>query len=367
MRRRERLLLVLVTLVVLLLALSNRIQRGRVRMVGLSSGEMLQEAKMKAQGSVIETDKGRTRRASISKIYAYVNELKPPAYSDYENHHIDWNDTRHEYLIQHVIGRGKFSEVFLGIHKPTGDQVVIKCLKPVAHTKLQREHKILTTLQGGPNIVTLRDCVKDGSGHLPAFVFDYVNTSDWKQLFPKLNDLDIRHYMYQLLIGLKFCHKNGILHRDVKPHNMVIDHNSKQLRLIDFGLAEFYHPGTQYNSRVASRHYKGPELLACVRDYDYSLDIWSFGCVLASLIFQRVPFFAGSDNYDQMKRIAKVLGTPRMVEYLEKYKVTLDPRITSIMGKYSAKPWSKFIWEVSKTKTQNPKPKIQNLRLLMLP
>ena len=57
-----------------------------------------------------------------------------------------------------------------------------------------------------------------------------------------------------------------------------------QLRLIDWGLAEFYHPGQGYNVRVSSRYFKGPELLADYQEYDYSLDMWSFGCMLASMV-----------------------------------------------------------------------------------
>lgn len=59
---------------------------------------------------------------------------------------------------------------------------------------------------------------------------------------------------------------------------------SLQLRLIDWGLAEFYHPGQEYNVRVASRYFKGPELLVDYQEYDYSLDMWSFGCMLASMV-----------------------------------------------------------------------------------
>lgn len=67
------------------------------------------------------------------------------------------------------------------------------------------------------------------------------------------------------------------MHRDVKPHNVMIDAKHRKLRLIDWGLAEFYHAGTEYNVRVASRYFKGPELLVNMRDYDYSLDLWSLG------------------------------------------------------------------------------------------
>ena len=61
----------------------------------------------------------------------------------------------------------------------------------------------------------------------------------------------------------------GIMHRDVKPHNVMIDHAQRKLRLIDWGLAEFYHPGQDYNVRVASRYFKGPELLV-----DYQVSVW---------------------------------------------------------------------------------------------
>src|ERR1044072_1804544 len=90
------------------------------------------------------------------------------------------------------------------------------------------------------------------------------------------------------------------MHRDVKPHNVMIDHEHRkvglcppfcfpwahltQLRLIDWGLAEFYHPKTEYNVRVASRYFKGPELLVDFQEYDYSLDMWSLGCMFASMV-----------------------------------------------------------------------------------
>ena len=126
---------------------------------------------------------------------------------------------------------------------------------------------------------------------------DKQNT-EFKTLYPKFTDFDVRYYIFELLKALDFCHSKGIMHRDVKPHNVMIDHEkrqaswvldllgdrSPQLRLIDWGLAVFYHPGTEYNVRVASRYFKGPELLVDFQEYDYSLDMWSLGCMFASMV-----------------------------------------------------------------------------------
>ncbi|KAG4169259.1 hypothetical protein ERO13_A12G075000v2 [Gossypium hirsutum] len=122
--------------------------------------------------------------------------------------------------------------------------------------------------------------------------------------------------------------------RDVKPHNIMIDHELRKLRLIDWGLAEFYHPGKEYNVRVASRYFKGPELLIDLQDYDYSLDMWSLGCMFAGMIFRKEPFFYGHDNNDQLVKIAKVVGTDELNAYLNKYQLELDPQFNALVGRY---------------------------------
>uniref|UniRef100_A0A672K2N9 non-specific serine/threonine protein kinase n=1 Tax=Sinocyclocheilus grahami TaxID=75366 RepID=A0A672K2N9_SINGR len=116
-----------------------------------------------------------------------------------------------------------------------------------------------------------------------------------------------------------------------------------QLRLIDWGLAEFYHPGQEYNIRVASRYFKGPELLIDYQMYDYSLDMWSLGCMLASMLFRKEPFFHGHDNYDQLVRIAKVLGTEDLYDCIDKYNIELEPRFNDILGRHSRKRWERFV------------------------
>jgi len=279
---------------------------------------------------------------STSRVYADVNVTRPREYWDYENLPVQWN-TPEDYEVVRKIGRGKYSEVFEGINVRNSEKCVIKILKPVKKKKIKREIKILQNLCGGPNVIKLLDVVKDPQSRTPSLIFEYINNTDFKTLYPTLSDYDIRYYVYQILKALDFSHSQGIMHRDVKPHNVMIDHNKREIRLIDWGLAEFYHPNREYNVRVASRYYKGPELLVDLQLYDYSLDIWSLGCMLASMVFKKEPFFYGHDNYDQLVKIARVLGTDGLYRYLDKYQLELDPHFDDILGRHARRAWSKFI------------------------
>ncbi|KAJ8260098.1 hypothetical protein GJAV_G00177020 [Gymnothorax javanicus] len=279
---------------------------------------------------------------SRARVYTEVNTHRPREYWDYESHVVEWGN-QDDFQLVRKLGRGKYSEVFEAINITNNEKVVVKILKPVKKKKIKREIKILENLRGGPNIISLLDIVKDPVSRTPALVFEHVNNTDFKQLYQTLTDYDIRFYMYEILKALDYCHSMGIMHRDVKPHNVMIDHEHRKLRLIDWGLAEFYHPGQEYNVRVASRYFKGPELLVDYQMYDYSLDMWSLGCMLASMIFRKEPFFHGHDNYDQLVRIAKVLGTEDLYDYIDKYNIELEPRFNDILGRHSRKRWERFV------------------------
>jgi len=277
-----------------------------------------------------------------SRVYADVNATRPKEYWNYENLQLTWG-FQDDYEIARKVGRGKYSEVFEGVHVASNEKCIIKILKPVKKKKIKREIKILQNLCGGPNIVKLLDVTRDAQSKTPSLIFEYINNTDFKVLYPTLSDYDIRYYILELLKALDFCHSNGIMHRDVKPHNVMIDHSKRKLRLIDWGLAEFYHPDTDYNVRVASRYFKGPELLVDQQDYDYSLDMWSLGCMFAGMIFRKEPFFHGHDNQDQLLRIAKVLGTEELQVYLDKYGLVLDQHLRNLLTRHQKKPWKKFV------------------------
>lgn len=115
--------------------------------------------------------------------------------------------------------------------------------------------------------------------------------------------------------------------------------------MIDWGLADFYIPEKEYNVRVASRYYKGPELLVDDKLYHYSLDIWSLGCTMAGMIFKMDTFFKGSDNFDQLIRIMRVLGEDDLHDYVQRYNLKIPKDAKKLMKgqDFQKQPFSNFV------------------------
>ncbi|MFQ6670661.1 hypothetical protein Gotur_035487 [Gossypium turneri] len=135
---------------------------------------------------------------SKSRVYADVNVIRPKEYWDYESLTIQWGE-QDDYEVVRKVGRGKYSEVFEGVHCTDNEKCIIKILKPVKKKKIKREIKILQNLCEGPNIVKLLDIVRDQQSKTPSLIFEYVNNTDFKVLYPTLSDYDVRYYIYELL------------------------------------------------------------------------------------------------------------------------------------------------------------------------
>lgn len=256
-----------------------------------------------------------------SRVYASSALDKGPSYYEYSTYKLAYGDIDN-YTVLEPIGRGKYSQVFKGRAKKK-DLCIIKVLKPVREKKVCREAKILHTLRDTPSVVQMIDMVKDRVSGTRSFIFKYQVHVDTRSLFKELQVADIRYYIGTLLRALDRIHSMGIMHRDIKPHNLIINPETKEIRIIDWGLAEYYLPGTHYSVGVASMHFKAPELLVGQKYYDYSLDIWSLGCVLCEILFSRTPMFNGSSNEDQLVKIVKVLGTDDLALYLKKQEILL--------------------------------------------
>ncbi|KAA0193264.1 hypothetical protein HAZT_HAZT006087 [Hyalella azteca] len=157
------------------------------------------------------------------------------------------------------------------------------------------------------------DVLLNPNDHRLTLIFEHCD-QDLKKYFDCLNgeiDPDIvKSFMFQLLRGLDFCHSRNILHRDLKPQNLLINKNN-ELKLADFGLARaFGIPVRCYSSEMVTLWYRPPDVLFGANLYNTSIDMWSAGCIFAELANAGRPLFPGNDEDDQLKRIFKLLGTP---------------------------------------------------------
>nr|CAG4651072.1 EOG090X081V [Simocephalus serrulatus] len=213
------------------------------------------------------------------------------------------------------IGEGTYGTVFKAKNRENQEIVALKRVRlddddEGVPSSALREICLLKELKHH-NIVRLHDVLH--SDKKLTLVFEHCD-QDLKKYFDSLNgeiDSDqVQSLMYQLLRGLAFCHSKNVLHRDLKPQNLLINKNG-ELKLADFGLARaFGIPVRCYSAEVVTLWYRPPDVLFGAKLYTTSIDMWSAGCIFAELANAGRPLFPGSDIDDQLKRIFKLLGTP---------------------------------------------------------
>ncbi|RGB30714.1 kinase-like domain-containing protein [Rhizophagus diaphanus] len=212
------------------------------------------------------------------------------------------------------LGEGTYGIVYKAQNRDSNEVVALKRIRldneeeGVPCTAI-REISLLKELKH-PNIVRLYDVLH--TEKKLTLVFEYLDSDLKKFLDTYGGDLDkdtIKQLMYQLLKGIAFCHEHRVLHRDLKPQNLLINKRG-ELKLADFGLARaFGIPVRSYSHEVVTLWYRAPDVLMGSRQYSTSIDVWSAGCIFAEMASGR-PLFPGSSIKDQLLRIFTVLGTP---------------------------------------------------------
>jgi len=200
----------------------------------------------------------------------------------------------------------------------TGELVALKKIRLEAEDEgipstAIREISILKELQH-PNIVRLHDVIH--TEKKLTLVFEYLD-QDLKKMLDETTEegggLDpptLKVLLRQLLQGVAFCHDRRVLHRDLKPQNLLINKHNHELKLADFGLARaFGIPVRSYTHEVVTLWYRAPDVLMGSRKYSTPVDLWSVGCIFGEMSNGR-PLFPGTSDSDQLTRIFKVLGNP---------------------------------------------------------
>merc|ERR1712170_141184 len=223
--------------------------------------------------------------------------------------------TMQKYEKLEKIGEGTYGTVFKAKNRETQEVVALKRVRlddddEGVPSSALREICLLKELKHR-NIVRLHDVLH--SDRKLTLVFEHCD-QDLKKYFDSLNgDIDpdvVMSFMFQLLKGLSYCHSRNILHRDLKPQNLLINRTG-ELKLADFGLARaFGIPVRCYSAEVVTLWYRPPDVLFGAKLYSTSIDMWSAGCIFAELTNAGRPLFPGNDVDDQLKRIFKLLGTP---------------------------------------------------------
>lgn len=227
-----------------------------------------------------------------------------------------------KYSITDVLGKGKYSLVFKGKNKETKQKVVIKVLKPIKQQKINREVCILNHLSSHKNVIELVDVVYDKPTKSYSLIFNYIDHEESYAVLRSIDSYkDIVHYCKNILEGLRSIHNDGIVHRDIKPGNLIFNTNTKEVKIIDFGLAEVFTPNTPYCVRVCTKSYKAPELLTNNEFYGFPIDIWSFGAILAEAMAYKQPFFSNKKSENVLYEIARLLGKKDLKKYMKKYEL----------------------------------------------
>uniref|UniRef100_A0A8C6VUT5 cyclin-dependent kinase n=1 Tax=Nothobranchius furzeri TaxID=105023 RepID=A0A8C6VUT5_NOTFU len=217
------------------------------------------------------------------------------------------------YIKLDKLGEGTYATVFKGRSKLTDNLVALKEIRleheEGAPCTAIREVSLLKDLKHA-NIVTLHDIVHTDKSL--TLVFEYLD-KDLKQYMDDCGNImsmhNVKIFLFQILRGLSYCHKRKVLHRDLKPQNLLINERG-ELKLADFGLARAKSvPTKTYSNEVVTLWYRPPDVLLGSSEYSTQIDMWGVGCIFYEMAAGR-PLFPGSTVEDELHLIFRLLGTP---------------------------------------------------------
>ncbi|KAG5651357.1 hypothetical protein H0H81_008974 [Sphagnurus paluster] len=257
------------------------------------------------------------RPAIIQKVETPVRDIHFTTTSILDVPPTPTSETRSElYRILSQVGEGTFGKVYKAQNTITKIHVALKRIRMESEkdgfpVTAMREIKLLQSLQH-TNIVRLYEMMVSNEASV-YMVFEYMDhdlTGVLSQTQFNFTDAHLKSLCHQMLAGLAYLHHKGVIHRDIKGSNILIN-NKGELKLADFGLARFYQKRrrTDYTNRVITLWYRPPELLFGATVYGPEVDMWSAGCIMLEL-FTKKPVFQGNDEIHQLDVVYKIIGTP---------------------------------------------------------
>ena len=221
-----------------------------------------------------------------------------------------------KYDIQQKLGKGAYGIVWRAIDKKTKEVVALKKIFDAFQNATDaqrtfREIMFLQEMNGHEHIIRLTNVLKADNDRDIYLVFEYMETDLHAAIRANiLQEIHKQYILWQSLKALKYMHSAELLHRDMKPSNLLLN-SECQVKIADFGLARSleHQEDAHMTEYVATRWYRAPEILLGSVHYTYGVDMWSIGCILGELIGGK-PMFPGTSTLNQLERVMEISGRP---------------------------------------------------------